>query len=93
MGEQGAVTLWIFVAATGKIREALVAESSGSARLDDAAIASTRAWTLEAGRQGSRPTNMWTQAIVSFRILSGESGSARVEIQFPKAADINRCLA
>lgn len=93
IGEQGAVTLWIFVAATGRIREALVANSSSSVRLDEAAIASTRSWILEPGRQGTRPTGMWTQAVVSFLIPSSESGSARVEIQFPKAADINRCLA
>lgn len=92
-GEQGAVTLRLFVEATGRIREAQVHLSSGSERLDDAAVASTRAWMLEPGRQDTRPRAMWTEAVVSFRILPGEPGSAKVEIQFPKAADLNRCLA
>ncbi|MEQ1580266.1 MAG: energy transducer TonB [Steroidobacteraceae bacterium] len=92
-GEQGAVVMWIFVAATGRISEALVSQSSGSTRLDGAAVASTQTWILEPGRQGTSPTGMWTQAVVSFRILSGEPDSAKVEVQFPKAADINRCLA
>lgn len=85
--------MWIFVAATGRISEALVSQSSGSTRLDGAAVASTQTWILEPGRQGTSPTGMWTQAVVSFRILSGEPDSAKVEVQFPKAADINRCLA
>ena len=92
-GEQGAVTLRLFVEATGRIREAQVHLSSGSERLDDAAVASTRTWTLEPGRQDSHPVSMWTEAIVSFRILPGDPASAKVEVQFPKSADINRCLA
>lgn len=92
-GEQGTVTLRIFVEATGRIREAQVHQSSGSARLDEAAVASTRTWTLEPGRQDTRPTAMWAEVIVSFRIVAGEPRSGQVEIQFTKAADINRCLA
>jgi len=93
MDEQGDVTLMIYVEATGRIREAQVHQSSGSVRLDEAAVASTRTWTLEPGRQDTRPTAMWAEAIVSFRILAGEPGSGRVEIRFTKAADIARCLA
>lgn len=93
MGEQGAVTLRIFVLVTGTISETLAFQSSGSARLDEAAVASTRSWMLMPGRQGSHRVSMWTEAIVSFRIFSGEPSSAKVEVQFPMAADINRCLA
>lgn len=92
-GEQGAVTLRLFVEATGRIREAQVHLSSGSERLDDAAVASTRTWTLEPGRQGTRLVNMWSEAVVSFRMQPGEPGSGRVEIRFPRTADINRCVA
>ena len=92
-GEQGKVTMRIFVADTGRIREAQVHRSSGSAQLDDASVESTRTWTLEPGRQDTRPTAMWSEVVVSFRIFSGEPSSAKVEVQFPMAADINRCLA
>lgn len=92
-GQQGAVRLRIFVAVTGKISEALVFQSSGSAPLDEAAIASTRTWMLEPGRQGTRPIGMWTEALVSFRILSGTAGTSKVDVEFPGSADIHRCLA
>lgn len=92
-GEQGEVTMRLFVADTGRIREAQVYRSSGSAQLDDAAVASTRSWTLEPGRQDTRPTAMWSEVVVSFRILAGDPVSTKVEIRFPNAADINRCLA
>jgi len=83
----------LFVAETGRIREAQVHRSSGSAQLDDAAVASTQTWKLEPGRQNTQPRAMWTEAIVSFRMLPGDSVSTKVEIQFPMAPTLDRCLA
>jgi protein TonB len=46
-GEQGRVVLEVAVAADGRAKEVRVKRSSGSARLDRAALAAVRAWRFK----------------------------------------------
>lgn len=52
LGIQGTVLLHVMVGADGKAKEVSVAESSGSALLDDAAVAAVRAWSFVPARRG-----------------------------------------
>jgi protein TonB len=68
-GEEGTVTLEIYVLETGKVQEARVKKSSGFPKLDDAAVKeATRSWKLVPGKEDGKPVAMWHTLNVTFRL-------------------------
>lgn len=67
-GEQGAVSIMVRVSKTGHVREARIAESSGSALLDDAAIDAIKQWTFHPARRAGQPIEMWVRVPIRFRL-------------------------
>ncbi|WP_108125118.1 energy transducer TonB [Saccharospirillum mangrovi] len=55
MKEEGIVTLTVYVYADGSVGDITLAESSGSRRLDAAAIEAVRHWRYEPARQNGEP--------------------------------------
>lgn len=67
-GIEGAVRIRLRLDAEGRLEEAVVAESSGSPALDDAALAAARASRYAPARLGSRALAAETEATYRFRL-------------------------
>lgn len=65
-GVEGATTLRVRVTEEGTVDSIEVAETSGHAGLDSAAVAGVRTLRFEPGRLGPRPTRMWATLPVLF---------------------------
>lgn len=66
--ENGArCVLWVFVDATGSVREARIESSSGLPAFDEAALEAARSMEFAPGTTGSRPVGMWVQQTLSVR--------------------------
>ena len=65
-GVEGATTLRVRVTEEGTVDSIEVAEPSGHAGLDSAAVAGVRTLRFEPGRLGRRPTRMWATLPVLF---------------------------
>jgi protein TonB len=68
IGEQGVVALRVMIGIDGRASEVLVTRSSGSARLDQAAIAAIRQWRFIPAQQGGRPVSQWYDWRWEFRL-------------------------
>jgi len=68
LGEQGRVLLRVLVTADGRPGEVEVRTSSGSPRLDAAALETVRRWRFVPARQGDRPLAAWVLVPISFRL-------------------------
>lgn len=68
MGEEGKVMLRVLVSSEGQAQEVRLHVSSGSARLDEAAIDAVRNWRFVAARQGERSISGWVIVPISFRL-------------------------
>ena len=68
MGEQGLVSLRVFVSARGEPRELQVNTSSGHARLDRAALDAVRNWRFEPVCQGDQAIAAWVIVPISFAL-------------------------
>jgi protein TonB len=68
LGEQGSVTLRVFVDTSGRPQQVLVDSSSGYARLDDAAVNAVRRWRFQPATTGSGPVGAWSRVTVTFRL-------------------------
>lgn len=69
LGEQGRVELLVYVLPNGKIGEARVAQSSGFARLDDAAVAEAlKRWRLLPNEIDGIRTGSWVTLAITFRL-------------------------
>ncbi|HUO96364.1 MAG TPA: TonB family protein [Steroidobacteraceae bacterium] len=68
LGEQGVVVVRVLVGIDGTVARAEVATSSGSPRLDNAALASVRRWRFAPASSGSGPIESWTSLRVVFRL-------------------------
>jgi periplasmic protein TonB len=69
-GEQGRVILRVLVTADGQPAQVEVRTSSGSARLDGAALETVQRWRFVPARQGDRPVAAWVLVPISF-VLQG----------------------
>jgi protein TonB len=69
-GEQGRVVLHVLVTADGQPAQVAVRTSSGSARLDGAALETVQRWRFMPARQGGRPVAAWVLVPISF-VLEG----------------------
>lgn len=68
LGEEGSVTLRILVDERGGAADVQVAQSSGYARLDDAAVQAVRRWNFRAATQDARVTSAWTRVKITFAL-------------------------
>jgi len=68
LGEQGRVVLRVLVSADGQADQVEVRTSSGSPRLDAAALETVQRWTFVPARQGDRPLAAWVLVPISFRL-------------------------
>lgn len=67
--EQGTVILNLYVQADGKVTDAKVRKSSGSERLDEAAVREAlRSWRFLPATQGGVPIAAWHPVAVTFRL-------------------------
>lgn len=67
-GEQGKVVLRVLVAASGRADTVEVRTSSGSPRLDDAALETVRRWRFVPARQGDQAIAAWVLVPISFTL-------------------------
>jgi protein TonB len=69
MNEEGALSLSVLVGADGRVHEAKVAQSSGSSRLDQAAVDEARTrWHLRPATRNGVPFEQWLTLRVIFRL-------------------------
>jgi protein TonB len=68
LGEQGVVVVRVLVGIDGAVARAEVATSSGSPRLDNAALASLRRWRFAPANSGSGPVESWMSLRIVFRL-------------------------
>ena len=71
-GEEGTVRLRILVDERGIPRDIQIAQGSGFARLDQAAIDAVRKWRFIAANSGSQAISAWTQVAITFRLTAGQ---------------------
>ncbi|HEX5162536.1 MAG TPA: energy transducer TonB [Steroidobacteraceae bacterium] len=68
LGEQGRVVLRVLVSAGGRADEIQIRESSGHARLDNAARDTVRDWRFVPAKRGETPVPAWVLIPVSFQL-------------------------
>jgi protein TonB len=68
MGEQGRVLLHVLVSAEGEPERVELRTSSGSPRLDGAALGAVKRWRFIPARQGDRPVPAWVLVPISFNL-------------------------
>ena len=67
-GEQGTTRVKVSISTSGKVSSASVAQSSGSASLDKAALAAAKRWRFNAARRGDQPTTSQLVIPITFRL-------------------------
>ena len=68
MGEQGRVFLRVLVAADGVAQQVELKTSSGSPRLDHAALDTVKRWRFVPARQDDQPVSAWVLVPISFAL-------------------------
>jgi protein TonB len=68
LGEQGRVLLRVLVSTAGTAEEVQVRNSSGHARLDEAARDTVRRWRFVPAKRGTEPVAAWVLIPISFRL-------------------------
>ena len=68
MGEAGRVLLRVYIDEAGQPRQVLLAQSSGFARLDEAAIAAMKKARFKPYTENGRPTAGWAPAPIDFEL-------------------------
>jgi protein TonB len=68
LGEQGTVLLKVHVTAEGEADRVQVQDSSGSQRLDRAALEAVRDWRFVPARQGDRAIAAWVVVPIRFKL-------------------------
>ena len=67
-GEEGAVLVNVFVGSNGKPAKIRVAQSSGFADLDDAAVESVLNWRFVPAMRNGRPTSDWAAVKIVYQL-------------------------
>jgi len=67
-GEQGTVTLKVLVSSEGLPQRVAIEKTSGSSRLDAAALDAVRRWRFVPARRGATPIKSWVLVPVVFRL-------------------------
>lgn len=69
LGEEGAVTLQLYINKHGRVEEARVQSTSGFPRLDQAAVREAkRKWRFVPANEGGRPIAAWMSIVVRFQL-------------------------
>lgn len=68
LGEEGKVVLRVEVGADGRARQIEIVRSTGSPRLDNAALDAVHQWRFQPARQGETPLGGWVQVPINFRL-------------------------
>jgi len=68
MGDEGKVILRVHVDQQGRAQDVQVKTSSGSARLDDAALNTVKDWRFVPARQGEQPVVAWVLVPIVFKL-------------------------
>lgn len=68
MGEEGKVVLRVLVSPTGSAETVEIKSSSGSTRLDEAALNTVRQWRFVAARRGDTPVQSWVLVPIIFKL-------------------------
>jgi protein TonB len=69
LGEEGVVGLNLYITEDGKVAQAQVANTSGSERLDQAAVShAQRSWKFIPCMQGDKPVACWHQLNFRWKI-------------------------
>ncbi|UCV10700.1 energy transducer TonB [Dechloromonas denitrificans] len=68
MGEEGKVVLRVLVSLQGTAEQVEVKTSSGSERLDNAAVNTVKNWKFIAARRGDTPTQSWVLVPIIFKL-------------------------
>jgi protein TonB len=76
-GEQGTVRLKVLVDTSGRASNVEVTQSSGFARLDQAAKDAVRKWRFEAATDGTQKIQAYTQVAVTFKLTEAEQKAAK----------------
>lgn len=66
LGEQGKVLLDVYIEDDGRVGNIRLHQSSGFARLDEAALLAVRQWRFTPARRAGRAVAMWTVQPISF---------------------------
>jgi protein TonB len=70
LGQEGTVTLLIYVLEDGRVGDVKVEKSSGFPKLDEAAAShAKRSWKFIAGQEGNKPVASWGRFAVTFKLL------------------------
>lgn len=77
-GESGTVMLALRIGADGRVGEARVEESSGFARLDEAALAALRQCRFEPARANGKPVEAWSRLKYTYKIATPDSPDDRL---------------
>jgi protein TonB len=67
-GYQGTVVLEVLVSREGKVKDLSLSVSSGHSVLDQAALASVKAWLFDPGTRGGEKVDMWVKVPVRFEL-------------------------
>lgn len=67
-GEQGKVILRVYVTTAGTAETVQVRTSSGSIRLDEAALETVRRWKFVPAKRGDEPVAAWVLVPISFKL-------------------------
>jgi protein TonB len=67
-GYQGTVVLQVLVSREGKVKDLSLSVSSGHSILDQAALASVKAWLFDPGTRGGEKVDMWVKVPVRFQL-------------------------
>ena len=68
MGEEGKVMLRVLVSPQGTAEQVELRTSSGSERLDNAALNTVKNWKFVAARRGDTPTQSWVLVPIIFKL-------------------------
>lgn len=68
IGEEGRVILRVLVSADGRANQVEIHTSSGSSRLDQAALGAVQRWRFEPARQGATAVAAWVLVPISFHL-------------------------
>lgn len=68
IGEEGKVVLRVLINTQGAAEQLEVKTSSGSSRLDDAALQTVRTWKFTPAKRGDMPIESWVMIPINFKL-------------------------
>lgn len=91
LGEEGTAVMRLLVTESGEVSRAEIHKSTGSSRLDAAALEVTRKWRLNAGTLNGKSRCMWGKFAVSFVLndyMADELAAVQVRVEAQRLASL-----